>query len=112
MADVSENSAATEEDGEPYQIPSTATDSSDPEALIGVPREREGPSGSSSENRRGRTATASEQLEGLIEGLDPATREDFEERAAILEFCGEMPQVEAEVQAYALVTGPKVSDSC
>ena len=89
-----------------------SSDSSDPEALIGVPREREGPSGSSSENRRGRTATASEQLEGLIEGLDPATREDFEERAAILEFCGEMPQVEAEVQAYALVTGPKVSDSC
>ena len=141
LADLPENSAPTEEVGGPYQIPRKATDpsdpvsaraslglatlgarqtpvsldssdSSDPEALIGVPREKECPSRNASEEREGREARLSKEVESLINGLDADTREDFEERAAILEFCGEMPQVEAEVQAYALVTGPKVSDFC
>ncbi len=50
-------------------------------------------------------ATLSGELEKRFDNFDPVGREDFEERAAILEFCGEMQRAEAEAQAYALVAG-------
>ena len=86
--------------------PCDPCDPCDPEDLLGVTREgRNHSSRTPEEERAGREARPSEELGGLIDAFDPDTREDFEERAAILEFCGEMPRAVAEAQACALVAG-------
>ena len=90
--------------------PTRTKDSRDPRdsgSLIGVPREAESFGRDLSEERAGLGGRPSEGLERLIEAFDPDIRDDFEERAAILEFCGEMPRAEAEARAYALVAGAR-----
>lgn len=46
------------------------------------------------------------RLRPAVEALTPPQREDFEERAGILEYCCDMPRAEAEALALRQVRNP------
>jgi len=47
-------------------------------------------------------------FERFVAALSPDTREDFEERAAIMEYCGGLSREDAEREAFKIVTRGKL----